>query len=73
MADSGRRWGHGLLRVPDPERAAERFAFLVFGAPLDAALFDAEGRPTSDEVIKERALAGVEVSLRTGVSDRRPA
>jgi TetR/AcrR family transcriptional regulator, mexJK operon transcriptional repressor len=54
----------GLLRVPDPERAAEQFAFLALGASLDEALFDAEGRPSSDEVVKERARTGVEVFLR---------
>jgi TetR/AcrR family transcriptional regulator, mexJK operon transcriptional repressor len=60
----------GLLRVADPERAAEQFAFLVLGASLDEALFDAEGRPTSAEAVEERARSGVEVFLRAyGVSD----
>lgn len=30
----------GLLRVTDPGRAAEQFAFLVLGAALDRAMFD---------------------------------
>jgi TetR/AcrR family transcriptional regulator, mexJK operon transcriptional repressor len=54
----------GQLRVPDPERAAEQFAFLVLGASLDEALFDAEGRPASAAVVEERARSGVEVFLR---------
>src|SRR5690606_4585950 len=28
----------GLLRAPDPRRAAEQFAYLVAGAPLDRAM-----------------------------------
>jgi TetR/AcrR family transcriptional regulator, mexJK operon transcriptional repressor len=60
----------GLLRVADPERAAEQFAFLVLGASLDEALFDPEGRPTSAEAVEERARSGVEVFLRAyGVRD----
>jgi TetR/AcrR family transcriptional regulator, mexJK operon transcriptional repressor len=54
----------GLLRIADPVRAAEQFAFLVLGASLDEALFDAGGRPTSDEVVEARARAGVETFLR---------
>jgi TetR/AcrR family transcriptional regulator, mexJK operon transcriptional repressor len=62
----------GLLRVADPERAAEQLAFLVLGASLDEALFDAEGRPTSDAVVKERARSGVDLFLRAhGVGPRR--
>lgn len=35
----------GLLRAPDPKRAAEHFAFLVLGSTLDRALFgEADGR-----------------------------
>lgn len=30
----------GLLRVPDPARAAEHFSFLVLGATLDRAMFE---------------------------------
>jgi TetR/AcrR family transcriptional regulator, mexJK operon transcriptional repressor len=52
------------LDVDDADRAAEQFAFLVLGASLDEALFDPEGRPTSDEVVEARARAGVETFLR---------
>lgn len=60
----------GLLSVPDPERAAEQFAFLVLGASLDEALFDPAGRPASTRLVEERARAGVEVFLRAyGAAD----
>jgi TetR/AcrR family transcriptional regulator, mexJK operon transcriptional repressor len=54
----------GQLEVADPDRAAEQFAFLVLGASLDEALFDAEGRPTSAAIVQDRARSGVEVFLR---------
>ncbi len=36
----GRLDDEGRLRVPDPQLAAEHFAYLVLGATLDRALFD---------------------------------
>ncbi|MDR0359275.1 MAG: TetR/AcrR family transcriptional regulator [bacterium] len=40
LATCLRRLGaRGLLRVDDPELAASHFAFLVFGMPLDRAMF----------------------------------
>jgi TetR/AcrR family transcriptional regulator, mexJK operon transcriptional repressor len=39
FADLGER---GRLRVPDPDRAAEHFAFLVVGPTLDRVMFEAE-------------------------------
>ncbi|GAA4682520.1 hypothetical protein GCM10023215_15690 [Pseudonocardia yuanmonensis] len=44
------------LTVDDPDRAAEHFAFLVLGAPLDRALFDATAEPAD---VETTALAGV--------------
>jgi TetR/AcrR family transcriptional regulator, mexJK operon transcriptional repressor len=54
----------GLLRVDDPGIAAEHFAFLVMGAPLDRALFDASGQPPPSDEIASRARAGVDAFLR---------
>jgi len=40
----------GRLRVPDPVRAAEHFAFLVVGAVLDRVMFEgADATPDADE------------------------
>ena len=52
----------GLLAMPDPETAAEHFAYLVLGASLDRALFDP--RPIPDEELQRPARAGAEVFLR---------
>lgn len=54
----------GLLDVDDPTLAAEQFAFLVLGASLDRAQFDADGRAGSDEEVERRALAGADLFLR---------
>lgn len=55
----------GLLRVPHARRAAEHFAFLVMGAPLDRALFTPGPTPLLGVAeVDERALAGAEVFLR---------
>ncbi len=54
----------GLLAVADAQTAAEQFAFLVLGASLDRALFEADGGPPSASLVDDRALAGVEVFLR---------
>jgi TetR/AcrR family transcriptional repressor of mexJK operon len=50
----------GALVVPDPQRAAEHFAFLVLGATLDRAMFEgersvpspAERRRTADDAAR---------------------
>ncbi|SDI98789.1 transcriptional regulator, TetR family [Actinokineospora alba] len=53
----------GTLRVGDSELAAEHFAFLVVGASLDRALFEAATPPAAAEVEK-RAHAGIDAFLR---------
>lgn len=59
MDQLGRR---GLLTIDDPRLAAEHFAYLVLGAPLDRALLvSAEHVPPE---VEEQALAGVDVFLR---------
>lgn len=52
----------GLLGIDDAQMAAEQLAFLVLGASLDRALFEAESQPP--EVVEARAIAGVRVFLR---------
>jgi TetR/AcrR family transcriptional regulator, mexJK operon transcriptional repressor len=54
----------GLLRVADADLAAEHFAFLVLGASLDRALFDAHGRSDPAERVELRAREGVAAFLR---------
>jgi TetR/AcrR family transcriptional regulator, mexJK operon transcriptional repressor len=65
----------GVLRVPDPDIAAEQFAFLVIGASLDRALFDADGRPPPADLVEARAVTGVEAFLRAyaGGDRERPS
>ncbi|GAA1864454.1 TetR/AcrR family transcriptional regulator [Pseudonocardia ailaonensis] len=53
------------LRIDDPAIAAEHFAFLVLGAPLDRGLFDPD--VPADPVA--RALAGV-AAFRRAYEDR---
>ena len=53
----------GLLAVPDPELAAEHFAFLVMGADLDRGMFTGSVERTPEE-IRARAEAGARVFLR---------
>jgi TetR/AcrR family transcriptional repressor of mexJK operon len=54
----------GLLSATQPRIAAEHFAFLVMGAPLDRALFsDSKGLPSQRELDKQVA-AGVTAFLR---------
>ncbi|WP_280467932.1 TetR/AcrR family transcriptional regulator [Nocardia cyriacigeorgica] len=36
----------GLLRIPDPEAAAEQLTWLIVGAPLNARMLDATATPT---------------------------
>lgn len=45
----------GALVVPDPQRAAEHFAFLVLGATLDRAMFDGEQSIPSDAELQRTA------------------
>lgn len=54
----------GLLRIDDARIAAEHFAFLVMGAPLDRALFVTDDVPPSPEAIEHGALEGVATFLR---------
>ncbi|MEU7817903.1 TetR/AcrR family transcriptional regulator [Pseudonocardia sp. NPDC049154] len=58
------------LAVDDPQRAAEHLAFLVLGAPLDRALFDASAVPEDLEAV---ALAGVAAFRRAYAAEARPA
>jgi TetR/AcrR family transcriptional repressor of mexJK operon len=51
------------VRVPDPVRAAEHFAFLVVGATLDRVMFEGEAAVPPAAELEERARAGVEVWL----------
>lgn len=55
--------GRGLLTVPDPELAAEHFAFLVMGADLDRGMFTGSVDRTPED-IRVRAEAGAQVFLR---------
>lgn len=57
LADGGR------LRVDDPSRAAEHFAFLVLGATLDRALFTAGDGPRDTEALERTADDGVRAFL----------
>jgi TetR/AcrR family transcriptional regulator, mexJK operon transcriptional repressor len=45
----------GALVVPDPQRAAEHFAFLVLGATLDRAMFEGEQSVPSDAELQRTA------------------
>lgn len=51
----------GLLRVPEPHRAAEQFAYLVAGGPLDRALL--LGTVPSEDEVTACAREGVETFL----------
>src|SRR5690606_37230177 len=53
----------GLLHVENPELAAEHFAFLVLGAYLDRALFQATTPPPAED-IEKRVQAGIDAFLR---------
>jgi TetR/AcrR family transcriptional repressor of mexJK operon len=53
----------GALRIENPELAAEHFAFLVMGASMDRALFEATTPPTTED-IEKRAHAGIDTFLR---------
>jgi TetR/AcrR family transcriptional regulator, mexJK operon transcriptional repressor len=51
----------GSLRAPDPRRAAEQFAYLVAGAPLDRAML--VGKAPAREYVVSCAREGVETFL----------
>lgn len=53
----------GRLRVPDPTLAAEQFAYLTIGAPLDRALFHARGTAVDSGRLTATATAGVTTFL----------
>jgi TetR/AcrR family transcriptional regulator, mexJK operon transcriptional repressor len=53
----------GLLRVHDSRLAAEHFAFLILGAPLDRALFSAEDKPFTEAELEHFADAGARAFL----------
>jgi TetR/AcrR family transcriptional regulator, mexJK operon transcriptional repressor len=55
--------GRGLLRVEDPRLAAEHFAFLVLGAPLDRALFSGEDKPFTQAELEHFADTGARAFL----------
>lgn len=64
LADGFRRCHQrGVLHVKNAELAAEHFGFLVMGASLDCALFEATTPPDAKRVEK-RARAGVDAFLR---------
>lgn len=53
----------GALNVPEPALAAEHFAFLVVGRPIDQALFDGARPVLTDVDVDSYARAGVRVFL----------
>lgn len=64
LADAfGRLQDRGLLNTPEPSLAAEHFAFLIVGRPIDQALFDGAPRVLADIDIDTYARAGVDVFL----------
>ena len=70
LAEALRRYHEqGRLRVEDPVRSSEQFAFLILGASLDRALFSPTNDRKDASLIEERARAGVELFLRA----HRPA
>ena len=64
--DLGRQ---GRLRVGNPERAAEHFAFLVVGATLDRVMFEGEGGIPSGPELDRLAASGAEVFLAAHQED----
>lgn len=53
----------GELHAPEPRFAAEHFAFLVVGRPIDQALFDGAPTVVAETDIDRYARAGVDVFL----------
>lgn len=61
----------GMLDFDDAAEAAEHFAFLVMGAPLDRAMFITDTAQPDLSAIERRAERGVAVFLRAYVRPRR--
>jgi TetR/AcrR family transcriptional repressor of mexJK operon len=55
--------GRGLLRAPDPAVAADHFAFLVLGLPLDKALFHVGDALFARKELRAHADAGAAAFL----------
>jgi TetR/AcrR family transcriptional repressor of mexJK operon len=53
----------GLLTAPDPTAAAEDFAFLVLGRPLDHGMFHIEDEAADTELLERSADRAVSVFL----------
>jgi TetR/AcrR family transcriptional repressor of mexJK operon len=53
----------GLLNAPEPSIAAEHFAFLIVGRPIDQALFDGAPNVMAEIDVDAYARAGVAVFL----------
>ncbi|MDT5007263.1 MAG: TetR/AcrR family transcriptional regulator, mexJK operon transcriptional repressor [Mycobacterium sp.] len=53
----------GLLNAPEPSLAAEHFAFLIVGRPIDQALFDGAPAVLARVDVDSYARAGVDVFL----------
>jgi TetR/AcrR family transcriptional repressor of mexJK operon len=53
----------GILHTPKPALAAEHFAFLIVGRPIDQALFDGAATVLADVDVDEHTKAGVDVFL----------
>ena len=53
----------GVLNAPQPLLAAEHFAFLIVGRPIDQALFDGAPQVLADFDVDAYARAGVDVFL----------
>jgi TetR/AcrR family transcriptional repressor of mexJK operon len=63
----------GLLHIEDASVAAEHFAFLALGAPLDRALFVVDTEPPSTEDIEAYAGKGVDVFLLAYAARKKTA
>jgi TetR/AcrR family transcriptional regulator, mexJK operon transcriptional repressor len=60
----------GLLRVDDPDLAAEQLTWLVVAAPLNRLTLQAGAHPYSDHELAEVATQGVATFLsRYGMED----
>ena len=59
----GRLHDRGVLNAPEPSLAAEHFAFLIVGRPIDQALFDGAPNVLADFDVDAYARAGVEIFL----------
>lgn len=59
----------GRLHAPDPVVAAEQFAYLTIGAPLDRALFHARDAAIDSDRLTSTANAGVATFLAAHATD----